>query len=102
MIDQIRNALYNGKVIWQKHALQRMMERDIARDEVKQAILTGVVIENYSNDMPFPSLLIAMVDGVPLHVVVAYDEMNRTVYIITVYRPDERYFEEDLITRRKS
>ena len=43
-----------------------------------------------------------MVDGVPLHVVVAYDEMNRTVYIITVYRPDERYFEEDLITRRKS
>ena len=56
MIDQIRNALYNGKVVWQKHALQRMMERDIARDEVKQAILTGVVIENYSNDMPFPSL----------------------------------------------
>jgi len=42
----------NGKIEWKKHALQRMFERSILRDEVKQAILDGKIIEKYEDDYP--------------------------------------------------
>jgi len=37
-----------------------------------------------------------------LHVVVAYDQVNEMAFVITVYRPDLEYFEQDFKTRRKS
>ncbi len=40
---------------------------------MKQTILNGKIIEDYSDDYPFPSVLIAYVDkNKPLHVLVAY------------------------------
>ena len=101
MMDAIRDALREGRVVWQKHALQRMMERGISRQEVKRSVLEGDVIEEYQDDKPFPSLLVAYVEEVPLHVVISYDHTTSLVYVITVYRPDLRYFENDLKTRRK-
>lgn len=38
----------------------------------------------------------------PLHVVVAYDRLNQKVFLITAYLPDEKHFEGDFKTRRKS
>ncbi len=100
--DKIDLLIKNGKVEWKKHALQRIFEREITRDEVKQAILNGKIIEDYSDDYPFPSVLIAYIDkSKQLHVLVAYDEITQICYIITAYTPDERHFEVDLITRRK-
>ncbi len=92
----------SGKIEWKKHALQRMFERVISRDEVKQAVLDGKIIEKYKDDYPFPSFLIACVDrDKPIHVVVSYDEKVDICYIITTYEPDTKYFLKDLITRRK-
>jgi len=101
ILDKIKKSIQNGSIIWQKHALQRMLERGIARTEVKQAILSGDIIEDYSDDYPFPSILITNIKGTkPLHIVVAYDEIKYICYIITAYIPDDRYFEKDLLTRR--
>lgn len=38
----------------------------------------------------------------PLHAVAAFDETTKTVYIITVYKPDLDHFEEGFRTRKKS
>ena len=79
-----------------------MLERKIFRADVKKAILQGTVIESYSGDKPFPSVLIAYVDRESsLHVVAAFDVENKICYIITAYIPDRKYFEDDLMTRRK-
>ena len=101
ILDKIRKSIQNGSIFWQKHALQRMLERGIARAEVKQAILSGDIIKDYSDDYPFPSVLIANIERTkPLHIVVAFDESEYISYIITAYIPDDKHFEKDLLARR--
>lgn len=99
-LKYLQSAVREGNIEWLKHSLQRMMERDITRQEVKTAILEGSVIEVYSKDRPYPSILIAWIDDKPLHAVVSYDDVKDMCYIITAYIPNEKYFEKDLITRR--
>ena len=102
MIEKIKSAVNKGKIEWQKHALERMLERKIARSSVKEVLLTGELIESYSNDKPYASYLVSGRFGLEVyHVVVAYDEKTDTCFIITVYRPDLKYFESDLKTRKK-
>ena len=86
--------------MWKKHALQRMMERAISRQSVKEAVLYGAIIEQYPNDYPIPSLLIAAPIPTPLHVVLAWNADTSECHIITAYPPDITHFESDLITRR--
>jgi hypothetical protein len=79
-----------------------MMERGISRDEVKQALLDGELIEEYPNDNPFPSgLILGFINEIPLHVVLGIDKETNYCYIITAYWPDLEYFESDYKTRRK-
>lgn len=78
-----------------------MQERDISRNDVKNCIMNGEMIEDYPADYPHPSCLIygyTLSDKV-LHVVAGTD--NITVYIITAYFPNSEKFQEDLKTRRE-
>jgi len=90
-------------IIWRKHALQRMLERSISRSEVKLAISRGTIIEEYPNDSPFPSCLVAFIQSdVPLHVVISYDNKEKSLYVITAYEPSTLHFNDDLITRKNN
>jgi hypothetical protein len=102
MIDilLLKELVNHNKIQWSKHTLQRMMERDITRQEVKQAILCGEIIEEYIDDKPYPSCLIFSFFEKVLHVVVSIDTDSKICYIITAYRPDLEHFEEDYKTRR--
>lgn len=53
----IRIAVEEGSIEWNRHALERMMERGIARGRVKSVLMTGEVVEDYPNDQPYPSAL---------------------------------------------
>lgn len=90
-----------SKIIWTKHCLERMQERDISRADVKNGITTGEIIENYPDDYPNPSCLIFgyTIDNRVLHIVVGCDSIN--IYIITAYYPNIKKFEDDLKTRKK-
>ena len=100
--DDLVRAVQNGFIEWQKHALERMLEREISRDMVKQALLTGEIIEDYSDQKPYPgALFLGWVHGKPLHVVIAFDEFSGFCFIITTYEPDLEHFEEDYRTRRR-
>jgi Domain of unknown function (DUF4258) len=102
-IDQLRAAVLQGRLEWQRHALERMVERGITRADVREVLLGGERIEEYPKDRPLPSgLFLSWVRGRPLHVVAAFDMANRTVAIITTYEPTVEYFEADFRTRRRS
>lgn len=99
--DEVAKAVQNGSIEWQKHALERMLEREISRDMVKQTLLSGEIIEDYSEQKPYPgALFLGLVDGKPLHVVIALDEYNNFCFIITAYKPDLEHFETNFKTRR--
>ena len=97
----IRTSVAEGKIEWRKHALERLLERGITRQQVRKAILNGKVIEIYPKDRPYPSCLVHHAEPEPLHVIVAFDPDFGNCHVITVYQPDMNHFEPDLKTRRK-
>ncbi|MBI5203641.1 MAG: DUF4258 domain-containing protein [Nitrospirae bacterium] len=98
----LKIAIENGNIEWQRHSLERMLERGISRAMVKEVLLSGEIIENYPNDKPFPSALFAgWIKEKPLHVVAAFDAQSNYCFVITAYRPDLEHFESDYKTRRQ-
>lgn len=100
--DQLKISIENGYIEWQRHALERMMERGISRESVKTVLLTGEIIEDYPDDKPYPSaLFFGWIEGNPLHGVAAFDSQSNYCFVITAYKPDLEHFESDYKTRRK-
>ena len=78
-----------------------MLERNISRDDIKNTILNGEIIESYPDDKPFPSILMFyQINNRPLHVVVAFDEESIKLHIVTTYEPSLDFFESDFKTRK--
>jgi len=100
-LDQLRGHLENRKILWRKHALERMLERGTSRAEVFEVLVRGEMIEQYEADRPFPSALLGVSAEPPLHVVVALDEAGGAIHISTAYRPDAAHFASDHRTRIK-
>lgn len=99
-LNKLRALTSQKKIIWKRHALERMLERGLSRAVVFQVIANGELIEDYSEDRPFPTGLLFGWDGKrPVHVVVAIEE--DVAGIITVYEPTTEHFEPDFRTRRK-
>ena len=91
------------EIFFTGHAIQRMFERNIDEDDIFSVITRGEVIENYPDDMPYPShLIFGNIGGKPLHVVVAFDGKAKTCYVVTVYHPDPELWEADFKKRRKT
>ena len=62
----------NSRLVFRLHAVQRMFERSISDVDVRKVLVDGVMIEDYPDDQPYPSFLVlAWVNGRPLHVVAA-------------------------------
>lgn len=97
----MREAVQAGRLHWHKHALERFLERGVARADVINAILHGEVIEIYPSDRPYPSCLVLYVAAEPIHVVAAMDPEALICHIVTAYRPDNEHFESDFRTRRR-
>ena len=89
-----------SKIRWTTHGLKRIQSRDILRDDVKNCIMNGEIIEEYPDDYPYPSALIfgSKITGEIIHVVCGLDE--NILYFITAYEPTTEKFFEDLKTRR--
>ncbi len=89
-------------VTFSGHAVTRMFERNITKEEVMKAIALGEVIRFYPDDRPYPScLLLWKGQGRVLHVVLARDEDTGACYIITVYQPSLEIWDSDYRNRRK-
>lgn len=96
-------AVRANRIRWQAHAIERRLDRGIAPESILQALIDFDVIELYPDSYPLPSLLLmGMNDGKAIHVAAAYNSQTRTIFVITVYFPDEKRFEPDFRTRRRN
>jgi hypothetical protein len=99
-LNKLRALANQKKIIWKRHALERMLERGLSRAIVLQVIANSELIEDYSEDRPSPSGLLLGWDGKrPVHIVTTLEE--DVIGVITVYEPTTEYFEPDFRTRRK-
>ena len=89
-----------SKLHFTSHALARMFERRISPRDCESVLLSGVVVEKYPDDEPFPSELhLGFVNGRPIHLVVSFDD--ETAHIITAYEPVKELWEEGFRMRRR-
>ena len=76
-------------IVFRGHAVRRMFERGINEIELTEVIAEGELIDEYPDDMPFPSvLLLVRVSNQAVHVVLGVDAETGICYEITVFLPD--------------
>jgi hypothetical protein len=88
-------------LVFSAHAIRQMFFRRISHEQVKAVIAYGEVVEEVLDDEPFPSvLMLDFVQGIPIHVVVSKDSVNRTCYVVTAYIPSLDLWSSDFRRRR--
>ena len=89
-------------IIFRIHAIQRMFERRVSAENVRQILRSGEIIEDYSDDMPHPGGLVSGRRGNrPLHVVMAENKQENELVVITVYEPDPSQWKARFRSRKK-
>ena len=89
LIQQIRDKFAQDLFEFSKHAVDQMILRRISVQEIREAIETGEVIEDYPDDKYWPSCLIYGTTrrGRPLHIHCSYPT-RPIIKVITAYEPD--------------
>jgi hypothetical protein len=92
-ISAIQICFKQDRVYYTSHAKFEMENEEFGQikdNEVFECILSGQIIEKYSDDKPYPSVLILGFTNNkrPLHCVCAYSQEDNLAIVITVYHPD--------------
>lgn len=96
----IQKMISAGKYEFRRHGLERAILRNINPLDIKHAILTGGIIEDYPNDPRGQSCLIwgKGRDGNDIHIVCGLSYVK--VWIITVYLPEKKEWLDPKTRRR--
>lgn len=102
MIDEIRTKIAKGLFEFSRHAVDQSLLRRISVRELREAIDTSEIIEDYPNDKYGPSCLIfgLTADNRLLHVQCSYPS-RPLLKIITLYEPDENLWIEFKVRKPK-
>jgi hypothetical protein len=77
-----------------------MFKRNIQIGDVKEILSSAETIKEYPNDRPYPSkLLLGFINDIPLHVVVAYNNLEKQMIIVTAYIPDNQIWSNNFKTK---
>lgn len=89
-VADILNAVRSGQIRITDHADEEAQSDRLSYDEIFSSVLTSTIIEDYPDDKPYPSCLVAgnAFKGEPVHSVWAYNEETKWAVLVTVYRPD--------------
>ncbi len=89
LIDGIRQKLESDRFEFSRHAVDQSIRLHVSVREIREAIASGEIIEEYPEDKYWPSYLIygRTNEGRPLHVQCSYP-LRRLVKIVTLYEPD--------------
>ncbi|MDP2600820.1 MAG: DUF4258 domain-containing protein [Deltaproteobacteria bacterium] len=101
-MEYLKNLAFKNRIAFKRHTLLRMYQRNIRAVEIKEILQQGQILEKYPTDKPLPTALLMGYTSSqrPLHVVVALDEAEEWIWIITVYEPDKTKWEEGFRKRR--
>ena len=100
-IDDLKSlCFFDDNIIMTQHLVIRCRERGIKFDDIKNAILTGEIIEQYPTDFPYPSCLVLglNVKDIYLHVVSGIGDGK--LWIITAYFPASDKWEDNYKVRK--
>lgn len=87
--EQIVQLVREDKYHYSSHAEERMPERDITDAHVGETILSGTVLETYTEDIRGRSYLaLGFPHGRPLHVHIGYNQYRGMAIVITAYVPE--------------
>ena len=88
-LRQVRAELSQGSFDFTRHALRRVVERNISEREIREAGREATVIEEYPADKYSPScLLLGFTQaGRPLHIHVSLGD-SEPLRVVTLYEPD--------------
>ena len=94
--------ILNEKLIWTNHIIIRLLQRNISQADIKNALLTGEIIEYYDNDYPYPSCLVygLTINNQVIHVVCGSN--GTELWLITAYYPNDIEWEKDFKTRKEN
>lgn len=99
----IREHARSRKIKWSSHALAEITPEDLSVDVVESALENAIVIEDYPHAHRFlpDCLVLAFVSPQePIHVVVALNELQDYILIVTVYRPNQEEWQDGWRTRK--
>jgi hypothetical protein len=99
----IRTSAQRGAVEWSRHAIERLVLHQTTRVNVEAALEACEIIEVYRDAhraLPDCLVLAWLRVSEPLHTVIAVDQPNDHIFIITVYRPDPARWSDDWTRRR--
>ncbi len=94
--EEIIEKVGINKLIWTKHALEKISKYGLNRDEVKKGIVNGEIIEYIWRYGYGEFYMIFFLLGKPYHVV--FVNYKEKIVVKTVYIPDAR-FKNDYKTR---
>ena len=85
--ERIGETIRTGGIELSRHALQRAVAEEISLDEIRQPLLSGMIVEDYLEHSRGPCCLVygRTETGRDLHVVITSTLMP--VLVITVYEP---------------
>jgi len=101
---QNRSDPEGAKIRWSRHGITELVNEEWSRTLVEEALQNCEVIEDYpALHRPLPDCLVLgwLATGEPLHAVIAIDEVNDRLFVVTVYKPSPEEWEDDWRTRRK-
>ena len=100
-LNDLRSDFAAGNIDVTSHALHRIVERNISKQEIMKAGESAIEIEDYPTDKYYPScLLLGFTDAVrPLHLHVSRMDSDG-VRLITIYEPNETDWVDGFTKRR--
>lgn len=89
MIEEIRQKINQGQFEFSRHAVDQSIIRRISVQELREAVATGEIIEDYPDDKYGPSCLIFgfTLAHRPVHIQCSYPS-RPLIKIVTLYEPD--------------
>jgi hypothetical protein len=89
LVEELRIKIAANEFEFSKHAVDQSILREISVREIREAVSTGEIIEDYPDDKYGPScLILGFTRGNrPVHIQCTYLSGD-LVKIITVYEPD--------------
>ena len=89
-IEQVREKCKAGEILFSDRVLLEMKDRNISRDNIKQCLLDGEIVEEYNRDPRGESALISVKDDKGKESQMIITLVSGT-YIITTCIPEEGF-----------
>ena len=100
-IEKLKEYFDNDNVFVTEHAAERFRQRGIRVPDIRNAVDTGEIIEQYPDDFPFPSCLVLGNDSKGRKIHVCMSDEGSASRIITAYFPDSVKWSDDLKVRKE-